>query len=196
MIYHIDSISIKDSNEDSFVLKRGYGKVIAAVSDGVGSNRYAKKASKTVIATVKRLLTFRSDLIQDEFIRLLKKKNLNNQDSGYATLTMVVLSPEENYAYVCGDGILYVNGELISSENGNVTEYFPNNHVIHYLPKTIESILIGTDGISKYVESKEEMKIILDYLLMQPLRNNEVINKIRQNPIDDVTIIKIVRKSK
>lgn len=195
MKYDIDYLSMKDSNEDSFLFLQTKERVIAAVSDGVGSVHHAKRASKRVISLIKKIRNFSSITIHQELQQHFEKVQPWRPNKGYATLTLVVISPEENFAYVCGDGILYVNGKLLSSLGANVTDYFPYNHVIHRLPNSIENILLGTDGLSKYADNEDELKVILNHLMSHPLKNNDVVNMIKPNPIDDVTIIKIVSKS-
>lgn len=194
MRFKTELLLIKDSGEDTTYIRDSRNVLIAAISDGVGTTLKAKLASKSVISLVKKLRDASKETIHSKLLSLYESLSMKKKGNLFATLSLVWITPEGGFAYLIGDGVLYVNRELYHYDTNGYTSYFPNDHKIYTLPSKLQSLIICSDGISKYVDTSEELCIVMDYLLENSLTKNDFTKKLRQYPIDDISVIKIVRK--
>jgi len=189
----VKTIQIKKSGEDICYKRNNHKLAVFAISDGVGSTLKAKQAARHVIKSVKKIRTYDKETIHQQ---LLSSFQANPSVYGFATLSLIVIQDHQTYGYIAGDGILIVDGKVVHYQPGNPTDYFPKSFEIYDIPNDFSSIMIASDGIAKYIDSKQELEVLANYIIKNPKKNNDFIRRVSSNPIDDITILIIERNDK
>ncbi|TSC82144.1 MAG: hypothetical protein G01um101420_674 [Parcubacteria group bacterium Gr01-1014_20] len=192
------------NNQDAYFFKQGSGYAVALVADGCGSSRYSEVGSHIAVELVGSLLLeqalrffcgrkeeevatmprplpiwerVRLDAVSN--IRVLSNQmgpSLSKSVNDYFLFTLVgaLITPIESYFFSIGDGVIFVNGEMIQIgpfEN-NAPPYLGYEIVgsdahsgadaFHFkvhrsLPtENLDSFLVGTDGVMSLVAAEAE----------------------------------------
>ena len=151
-----------------------------------------------------------NQIFQD--IKKTRKLLLADKIELLSTLLLVVFHKPSKNAYLCasGDGFIQINNEFIDLDQNNIPDYMSYHlnltfeqwiqmHTRTFLKENVDSVIISTDGIQKYLNNKKQTSNKIDTVSYFLQTSNESLkekneflkNKYNLHPYDDVSIISL-----
>ena len=182
--------------EDSFFHRIYNDKIFIATFDGCSggieshfaSNLFKKILNKSIVnlINIDYVDTLSNEklikaIFQDFYILLKDIKSTlyltNNELLSTIVFSMIDLSANETYILVSGDGVYSINKKIVRIEQDNTPDYISyhldeefsqiwNTFHFAYFKEEIKDILVSSDGIDSYNNTKNEIVTHIDSLIL------------------------------
>lgn len=192
------------SGDSNTIIKLKDGKILVALSDGMGSGEVAARNSKKVVLNLEKLLN--TGFEEDRAIKLINSYLLvSKQEDNFATVDTMVFDPENGLAEfikigACPTFISNKKGEVVSIESNSLPAGIVSEIEIAAKTKMLKrgsTLVMVTDGIidANFDKKEEAIKELLaavkttsaqrlaDIILQESVDSNFGIAK------DDMTVI-------
>ncbi len=182
----IKKTKIKHSGEDTIKTVKNARFETYIIADGVGSSIYAKKAAKLAVKTFLEVCELHPTEVHAAFNK--KWDEYTSRNENYASTIVAYFKSKTNeYFYIVGDCFAY-NGELLyQSLFGSTVSVGGEEHLL--IETKTKDFLISSDGILKFVNNIDELKIVIKEIMEESDEAKEFLQRAKSLRKDDISIL-------